>query len=120
MSSTQSISATAMSMPSTNMRSSGARDTMSTSTRNESSALRASRMASRGRTQTVAGGARSGKRDGPRGENSDGRWGGPVGENVAKAIELGYSPKVEPYHGYYFKVLKGQGPAAPLGKMDFV
>ena len=26
----------------------------------------------------------------------------------------------EPYHGYYFKILKGQGPAAPLGKMDFV
>ncbi len=26
----------------------------------------------------------------------------------------------QPYHGYYFKVLKGQGPAAPLGQMDFV
>jgi Protein of unknown function (DUF2950) len=24
------------------------------------------------------------------------------------------------YHGYYFKVLKGQGPAAPMGEMDFV
>lgn len=61
-----------------------------------------------------------GKQDGLAWQNSDGSWGGPVGENVAKAIELGYSPKVEPYHGYYFKVLKGQGPAAPLGKMDFV
>ena len=28
--------------------------------------------------------------------------------------------RAEPYHGYYFKVLKGQGPAAPLGEMDFV
>lgn len=26
----------------------------------------------------------------------------------------------EPYHGYFFKILKGQGPAAPLGQMDFV
>ena len=26
----------------------------------------------------------------------------------------------EPYHGYYFKILKGQGPAAPMGQMDFV
>ena len=47
-------------------------------------------------------------------------WGGPVGEAVARAIEQGYSDKAEPYHGYYFKVLKGQGPAAPLGEMDFV
>ena len=26
----------------------------------------------------------------------------------------------QPFHGYYFKVLKGQGPAAPMGQMDFV
>ena len=32
----------------------------------------------------------------------------------------GYTNKAEPYHGYYFKILKGQGPEAPLGKMDFV
>ncbi|HVO51808.1 MAG TPA: DUF2950 family protein, partial [Thermoanaerobaculia bacterium] len=25
-----------------------------------------------------------------------------------------------PYHGYFFKVLKGQGPAAPMGEMDYV
>ena len=30
------------------------------------------------------------------------------------------SERVQPYHGYYFKVLKGQGPAAPMGEMDFV
>ena len=28
--------------------------------------------------------------------------------------------RAQPFHGYYFKVLKGQGPAAPLGEMDFV
>ena len=43
-----------------------------------------------------------------------------MGEAVASAIERGYSTTQEPYHGYYFKVLKGQGPAAPLGTMDFV
>jgi hypothetical protein len=26
----------------------------------------------------------------------------------------------QPYHSYYFKVLKGQGPAAALGQMNFV
>ena len=26
----------------------------------------------------------------------------------------------DPYHGYLFKILKGQGPAAPMGEMDFV
>jgi hypothetical protein len=28
--------------------------------------------------------------------------------------------KTEPYHGYFFKVLTGQGPAAPLGEVDYV
>jgi hypothetical protein len=61
-----------------------------------------------------------GKHDGLSWKNADGTWGGPVGEGVAKAIEQGYSKKDQPYHGYFFKVLKGQGPAAPLGEMDFV
>jgi len=42
-----------------------------------------------------------------------------VGDKVAEAIQKGYSSG-QPYHGYFFKVLKGQGPAAPLGQMDFV
>jgi len=44
-------------------------------------------------------------------ENADGAWGGPVGEKVAKALEQGYSlpqGQPQPYHGYYFKVLKGK------------
>jgi len=61
-----------------------------------------------------------GKHDGLAWKNPDGTWGGPVGENVADALEQGYSDKSKPYHGYYFKVLKGQGPAAPMGQMDFV
>ena len=61
-----------------------------------------------------------GKQDGLAWKNEDGTWGGPVGEGIAKALAQGYSSKAEPYHGYYFKILKGQGPDAPLGKMDFV
>jgi len=61
-----------------------------------------------------------GKQDGLAWQNADGTWQGPVGEVIAKAIAEGYSDKAQPFHGYYFKVLKGQGPAAPLGKMDFV
>src|SRR5580765_7641245 len=61
-----------------------------------------------------------GKHDGLAWQDADGTWGGPVGEEVAKALEQGYTERVQPYHGYYFKVLKGQGPAAPMGEMDFV
>jgi hypothetical protein len=61
-----------------------------------------------------------GKHDGLAWKNPDGTWGGPVGETIAEAIEQGYSKQGQPYHGYYFKVLKGQGPAAPMGEMDFV
>jgi hypothetical protein len=61
-----------------------------------------------------------GKQDGLAWRNPDGTWGGPIGENIAQVIEKGYTSKAEPYHGYFFKVLKGQGPAAPLGQMDYV
>jgi Protein of unknown function (DUF2950) len=60
------------------------------------------------------------KQDGLAWRNEDGSWGGPIGEKVAAAIERGYSNRSEPFHGYFFKVLKGQGPAAPLGELDFV
>jgi hypothetical protein len=62
----------------------------------------------------------SGKHDGLAWPNSDGTWGGPVGEGIAKALDQGYADRSQPYHGYYFKILKGQGPSAPMGKMDFV
>ena len=61
-----------------------------------------------------------GKQDGLAWKNPDGTWAGPVGEDVAKALEEGYTDKAKPYHGYYFKILKGQGPAAPMGEMDFL
>jgi hypothetical protein len=61
-----------------------------------------------------------GKHDGLVWRNPDGSLGGPVAEGIADAIQEGYTDKARPYHGYFFKILKGQGPAAPLGKMDFV
>ena len=61
-----------------------------------------------------------GKHDGLSWQNADGSQGGPVGEAIAKAIAEGYTNKSGPYHGYYFKPLKGQGPAAPLGQLDYV
>jgi Protein of unknown function (DUF2950) len=61
-----------------------------------------------------------GKQDGLAWQKSDGTWDGPIGENVAQAIARGYTSRNESYRGYFFQVLKGQGPAAPLGQMDFV
>ena len=61
-----------------------------------------------------------GKQDGLAWQNSEGSWSGPIGEKIARAIEQGYSQASEPYHGYFFKILKGQGPAAPLGQIDYV
>lgn len=61
-----------------------------------------------------------GTQDGLAWQNADGTWGGPLGESAARAIAQGYSSDAEPYRGYFLKILKGQGRAAPLGEMDYV
>src|SRR5271167_152601 len=61
-----------------------------------------------------------GKQDGLYWKNPDGTSAGPIGEAVAKALEEGYTTGKDGFHGYYFKILKGQGPAAPLGKLNYV
>lgn len=61
-----------------------------------------------------------GKQDGLYWKNADGASSGPIGEPVAKALEEGYSIGQGGFHGYYFKILKGQGSAAPMGKLDYV
>jgi Protein of unknown function (DUF2950) len=61
-----------------------------------------------------------GKRDGLVWRNDDGTLAGPISEGIAQAIAEGYSSKTQGYHGYYFKILKGQGPAARLGQLDYV
>jgi len=60
------------------------------------------------------------KQDGLAWKNADGTWDGPIGEKIAHVIEQGYQSSSEPYHGYFFKILRGQGPDAPHGAMDFV
>jgi hypothetical protein len=61
-----------------------------------------------------------GKHDGLAWQGPDGSWQGPVGVGVARAIAEGYTDSLVPYHGYYYKILKGQGPNAPMGEMDFM
>ena len=62
-----------------------------------------------------------GKQDGLYWVNADGTPGGPISEPVAKAIAEGYSvAQRSAYHGYYYKILTGQGPAAPSGKINYV
>jgi hypothetical protein len=62
-----------------------------------------------------------GKQDGLFWKNADGSEGGPIGESVAKAIEEGYNvATISAYHGYFFHILKGQGPAARNGELDYV
>lgn len=48
----------------------------------------------------------------------------PLGPFVASAEREGYAEdagqKPEPFHGYYFRVLKGQGPHAPGGSRSYI
>jgi hypothetical protein len=46
----------------------------------------------------------------------------PLGELAAQASAEGYKVDGQgaPYHGYYFRILKGQGPDAPGGALDYV
>jgi hypothetical protein len=61
-----------------------------------------------------------GKQDGLYWKNADGTSGGPIGDEVAKALEEGYTVGKSGFHGYYFKILKGQGPVAPNGAINYV
>ncbi len=61
-----------------------------------------------------------GTQDGLAWQAPDGSWQGPVGEGIAQVIAEGYEEKTSPFHGYYFKILEGQGPEAPFGEMNFV
>lgn len=61
-----------------------------------------------------------GKQDGLFWKNADGTSDGPIGDAVAKALEDGYAIGKGGFHGYYFKILKGQGPDAPNGAINYV
>jgi Protein of unknown function (DUF2950) len=61
-----------------------------------------------------------GKQDGLVWRAKDGSLQGPLAPQLAKVLAEGYTSKSEPIHGYYFKILMGQGPYAPLGTLDYV
>jgi hypothetical protein len=61
-----------------------------------------------------------GKKDGLAWYDADGKAAGPIGDVVAKAIEEGYTRRGGGYHGYHFRILKAQGPAARHGELDYV
>jgi hypothetical protein len=70
-----------------------------------------------------------GERDGLYWETPEGGQPSPMGSLVAQARAEGYplgmakssdAPKRSPYHGYFFKILKAQGPYAPGGKFSYV
>jgi hypothetical protein len=63
-----------------------------------------------------------GKRDGLYYETKAGEQPSPLGPQVAQARAEGYKAtagKPVPYHGYYYKILTGQGKDAPGGAYDY-
>jgi Protein of unknown function (DUF2950) len=63
-----------------------------------------------------------GKKDGLYWPTSQGEAPSPLGELIAEATKQGYrvGGGRTPFHGYYFKILTQQGPAAAGGELDYV
>lgn len=61
-----------------------------------------------------------GKKDGLAWQNADGTWGGFISDDTAKLLANIYIGRQEPFHGYYFKILKAQGTAAQGGAFNYV
>lgn len=64
-----------------------------------------------------------GKRNGLYWPVAEGEKPSPLGEFAAQAAAEGYhrkEPGPTPFHGYYFRILKAQGPHAPNGQLDYV
>jgi hypothetical protein len=66
----------------------------------------------------------AGKQDGLYWPTEEGQPQSPLGPLIAEARAAGYHPgenaEPQPYHGYYFHILKGQGPHAVGGAYDYV
>ena len=60
----------------------------------------------------------AGKEDGLYWQSQPGEPASPMGPLVARAHAEGYA--VQPYHGYYFRILKGQGKHAPGGAYSYM
>jgi hypothetical protein len=66
-----------------------------------------------------------GKRDGLYWEAKEGEEQSPMGNFAAQAVKEGYGgkksgDKPNPYHGYYYRILKAQGKNAPGGAYDYL
>jgi hypothetical protein len=64
-----------------------------------------------------------GRRNGLYWKAAEGEIPSPLGPFAAKAATEGYKKKDDkpvPYHGYYYKILKGQGMSAPGGAYNYV
>jgi hypothetical protein len=64
-----------------------------------------------------------GTHDGLYWETREGEQQSPLGPLMARAVKEGYDTKngnLSPFHGYYFKVLTGQGPNATGGSYQYV
>jgi hypothetical protein len=61
-----------------------------------------------------------GQHDGLYWQSTDPKDQSPIAEMIAKAIAEGYTTRNQPFHGYRFKILKGQGPQAPGGAMSYL
>jgi len=66
-----------------------------------------------------------GKKDGLYWPAAAGEESSPLGPLIARATDEGYTvrkpgEKRKPYHGYYFKILKGQGSKAPGGELYYI
>ena len=62
-----------------------------------------------------------GKRDGLYWDAKEGEAESPLGPLVAQAAKEGYPhADIQPFHGYYFKILKGQGKHADGGAYNYV
>nr|MBL8412356.1 DUF2950 domain-containing protein [Dechloromonas sp.] len=64
--------------------------------------------------------AQEGKRDGLYWPTAGGEKPSPLGPLIAQATREGYSKADAGYHGYRYRILTGQGPAAPGGKYDYL
>ena len=66
--------------------------------------------------------SRPGKKDGLYWPTAEGETPSPLGELAAQAAVEGYKAgaKPIPYHGYYYRILKRQGPSAPGGAYDYL
>jgi hypothetical protein len=66
--------------------------------------------------------SRPGKKDGLYWPTAEGETPSPLGELAAKASAEGYKAGAAPipYHGYYYRILKRQGPGAPGGAYDYL